>query len=207
MKILALAAACASLLAATTAHATTCSIGFSQSGPLSALPAIHAAGYAQAPWYSAICGGANFVNRFLVDDNGGAGFHLLWADDPTINCLAFNATWPQGVMGRQGASCVPVNPLTTSRMAGTHGPTQYIRIRATNSNRWRPTQLKVMGPETAKVLVEHTDGTWWQYTNLTPGVWNLASTGKFARNAWVTNQNTNVIGGISFDNFVVDHQL
>jgi hypothetical protein len=38
-------------------------------------------------------------------------------------------------------------------------------------------------------------------------VWNLGSTGQFARNAWVTNQNTAVIGGITFDNFVVDHQL
>ena len=211
MKILAFAAACASVFAAaTTAHAASCTIGFSQSSPLNAMPPVQAAGYAQAPWYSAICGGADFINRFLVDEGGGSihGTYIIWADDPTVNCFTTTPTWPAGVMGRQqGASCIAVNPLLTSRAATSHAPTQWIRIRATNNNRWRPAQLKVMGPEVARVLVEHTDGTYWQYTNLTPGVWNLASTGKFAKTAWVMNQNSAVIGGVTFDNFVVNHQL
>jgi hypothetical protein len=211
MKVLTFAAACASVFAATAAHAATCSIGFSQSSVLNAMPASQAAGYASSPWYNAICGGANFVNRFLVDEGGGSihGIYIIWADDPTVNCFTTTPTWPSGVMGRtqSNGSCVAVNPLLTSRMATGHAPTQWIRIRATNANRWRPTQLKVLGKEVGKVLVEHTDGTFWQYTNLTPGLWNLGSTGKFAKTAWVMNQNTAVIGSVSFDNFIVAHQL
>jgi len=199
------------LLFGSTAHATTCTIGFSQSSGLNAMPAAQAYGFATAPWYTAICGGSNFVNTFLVDENGGDVFnhYHIWAEDPTVNCFTTSSAWPEGVMGRQVGTgpCVAVNPLTTSREAGVHTTTHWLRIRSNNANRWRATQIQVLGTEPVRVLLEQANGTFWQYTNLTPGTWNLSSTGQFAKNAWVMNQTTATGVPMSFDNFVVDHNL
>lgn len=207
---LTLSLACAGVFSANSADAVTCPIGFNQSTVLRSMPAAQAYGFALAPWYSAICGGMNFVDRFVVDENGGSinGHYHIWAEDPTVNCFTTTSTWPDGVMGRQSGSgaCVAVDPFMTPRTAAVHLTSHWLRVRSTNSNRWRPIGIKVLGTAAIKVLVEHTDGTFWQYTNLTPGTWGLGVTGKFAKNAWVMNQNTNG-SPMSFDNFVVDHHL
>jgi len=174
------------------------------------MPAAQAIGFATAPFYTQVCGGIAIPNAFKVDESGGSifgHFHIA-ADDPTVNCFTTNATWPSGVMGRQiGAGpCVAINPLTTSRYVAVHTTTQWIRVRTASTTKWRATQIKVMGTVSVKVLVEQTDGTWWQFTDLTPGIWNLGNTGKFAKNAFVQNQST-AGAPMSFDNFVVAHNL
>lgn len=209
LRRLALAGALASALTLSTAaaHASTCSITFGQTSGMRWMPASHAYGIAAAPYFTSICAGANYFNQFNFDENVYNHYHF-WADDPTVNCLTTTATWPNGVMGRQsaGGGCVAVDPYATNRNITAHSATHQIRIHATNSNRWRPSQIKVLGTTAARVIVEHTDGTWWYYINLTPGVWNLASTGKYARNAWVVSESPNG-GPVWFDNVVVDQNL
>lgn len=88
-----------------------------------------------------------------------------------------------------------------------HNSGYWIRIKKNNSSstNWRAAQLYVKGTEAARVVVEHTDGTWWYSLNLTAGwVWNLGVNGKKAKTVYVMNENPSSGTAIKFDNFVIE---
>jgi hypothetical protein len=188
---------------------SSCTIAFSDYTGLQILPFQQAYGFAASPWYYNFCGTMGLW--FNVDANGGppSGHYHLWADDPTVNCVTTNATWPNGVMGRMvgNGPCNAVNPLTTSRSATPHQAGFQIRVQnLSTTDPWRPTQILIRSG-TARVLLQHNDGTWWEYTNLTPGTWNLVPNGHKAISAWVMNQNPDPLAAITFDNLVVEGPL
>jgi hypothetical protein len=186
---------------------TSCTIRFSQSNVISNMSFYQALGFADSPWYKNHCSDLGW--NFKVDESGGAiaGHYHFWADDPAVNCVAFTNTWPNGVMGKDNNTntCTAVDPLAESRNAQPHGAGYWIRIRNVTSTdlAWRVTQIKVRGTKEARVLLDNTDGTWWEYTHLTPGTWNLLDNGHKAKTAWVMNQNPNAAQPMAFDNFVI----
>ena len=189
------------------ARAATCNITFSDSFGMVAMPEAQAIGFALSPYYNNRCAEIGFT--FKVDQTGGTdyGHFHFWADDPTVTCTTTTPAWPDGVMGRRnGTTCVAVNPFTTSRLISTHTSDHWMRIRNLTASQqaWRATQILVKTDQPILVLIENTDGTFWQYTNLTKGTWNLFNNGKKAKTAWVRNQNLAAGQGISFDNFVVE---
>jgi len=194
---------------ASEASATPCVIGFSDRTGLKRMPD-QAIGFAEAPWYTNVCGGIAVPVQFLVDENGGTienHFHV-GPDDPTINCFTTNATYPNGVMGRTvNGSCVAVDPLATSRFVTFHHATQFVRVSTGPSIRWRATGITVKGTQPLRVLVEQADGTFWQFTNLTPGAWNLGNTGKLAKQIWIMNQDSSSGTPGSFDDVRLDHSI
>jgi hypothetical protein len=190
------------------AQTPSCTIAFSDPTGMSILPYTQAYGFAQSPWYYNWCSALGVWFYVDEDSRGGplAGHYHFWADDPSVNCVTTNSSWPNGVMGRQVGygPCNAVDPIHTSRQATPHDPGYMIRIQnLSTSQSWRATQITVRSGPPVRVLLQNTDGTFWQYTNLTPGVWNLLPNGHNAIFAWVMNQNSTPVQPITFDNFVV----
>jgi len=187
---------------------TTCTIGFGQSSALANMTFYQAYGFAEAPWYKHKCSTLGW--SFKVDDSGGtiAGHYHFWSDDPAVNCYTTSSAWPNGVMGKDHgtSTCTAVDPLQESRDVTTHGSTYWIRIRnvTSTSQAWRATKIKVKGTKEIRVKLDNTDGTWWEYTHLTPGLtWTLLPNGHNAETAWVMDQNQGAITPPTFDNFEI----
>jgi hypothetical protein len=144
-----------------------------------------------------------------VDESGGqiAGHYHFWSDDPSVNCFTTSNAWPNGVMGKDNgtSTCTAVDPLGQSRDVATHGSAYWVRIRnvtATNLA-WRAMKIKVKGTKEVRVKIDNTDGTWWQYTHLTPGTWTLLPNGHKAKTAWVMTQDPNAGTPPTFDDFMI----
>jgi hypothetical protein len=191
MKIL-LPLLCALFLFTTKANAQSCVISFSDSFGLTLLDPSMAYGF-MAPgggvvWYYNECG-AGSDNWLYLDEDPDGGFpggveyghfHIPFAD-PTVNCFTTTATYPLGVMGKQsspGDPCVAINPLNKPRTLLPHRPDGILRIRylAHSGDPLRyllPNAVRVIGPTPVSVLFQAANGSWWVWSNLTAGSWNL----------------------------------
>jgi hypothetical protein len=189
----------------------TCNIDFADQTGLSILPYYQAYGFAASPWYYNWCGGLGvWFNVNENSYNGGplAGHFHIPPEDTSISCFTTDSAWPNGVLGRPGpgGTCNPINPLTTPRTALPHTAGYMVRVQnLSTSQAWEATQIRVVaGSPAVRVLLQNTDGTWWQYTNLTPGTWNLIPNGHYAINGWIMNQDLTDPGPpINFDNLVI----
>jgi hypothetical protein len=138
-------------------------------------------------WYYNECGSGS-DNWLYLDEDAPGGFpaslayghfHIPFAD-LTINCYTSNATYPAGVMGRQvpGSPCVAVNPLAGPRTLLPHRRSGVLRIRylAHTGDPLRyllPNGIRIIGSEPVSVLFQAANGSWWHWTGLTEGTWNL----------------------------------
>jgi hypothetical protein len=175
------------------ANAQSCVISFSDSFGLSLLDPSMAYGFMSPGggviWYYNQCGGPSSDNWLYVDEDPGGGFpggteyghfHIPFAD-PTINCFTTTPTYPLGVMGKQpslGSPCVAINPLNKPRTLLPHRPDGVLRIRylAHTGDPLRyllPNTIRVIGPTPVSVLFQAANGSWWVWSNLTAGTWNL----------------------------------
>lgn len=209
MKIL-LSLVCVLFLTAAEARAQSCVISFSESFGLTLLDPSMAYGFMSPGgglvWYYDECG-AGSDNWLYLDEDAAGGFpggveyghfHIPFVD-PTINCFTTTATYPLGVMGKQAAPaspCVAINPLNKPRTLLPHRPDGVLRIRylAHSGDPLRyllPTSIRVIGPTPVSVLFQAANGSWWTWSNLTAGTWNLNG-GLPARRAFVLSNVGNV---------------
>ncbi|MES1184493.1 MAG: hypothetical protein ABUL60_11800 [Myxococcales bacterium] len=194
----------ASLMLTRTAQANNCAIGYGYGQSLKNMSYKQAYGLFENI-YQEWCPSMSSVGTYfrLTEGANAVGHMHFWADDPTVTCIAYTATWPNGVMGR-GSPCVAVDPLTTSREVSFHTSIQQAKIAPTGATyRWRVSSIQIRGTVSAQVIVQQTDGTWWTFNNLTPGVWNLGSTGVGASAFFVQNQNSADGSHVTFDNTTV----
>jgi len=174
------------------ASAQSCVITFSDDFGLTLIDPSMAYGFLSPAgnliWYYNECDAGSDNWLYLDEDTPGgfpAGleyghFHIPFVD-PTINCFTTNASYPAGVVGRQassGAPCVAVNPLVGPRTLLPHRRPGVLRIRylAHTGDPLRyllPNRIRVIGSEPVSVLFQAADGSWWHWTGLTEGTWNL----------------------------------
>jgi len=138
----------------------------------------------QACWtYRERCGSRGYVNVEEAPIGKYGHFHLMFQDDSlaTTPCFAdpgdgYGAGFGRGTSG----SCTAADWKHEPRFAAGHTEDHFMRVwiddRVTHDPRiFDIASIYVRGPASAEIWFQKSDGSWWYWSSLAPGRWNLSA--------------------------------
>jgi hypothetical protein len=188
--------------------ATSCSIAFADYIGLLILPDRAGHTFASSPYYIQGCGSGwvhvkeNDVARY--GSSWGSSYnhyHLMY--EKGAYCITGNGGW--GYLS--GNSCIAIaDPALEPRYLASHYGNQWIRIYVYKSGVPEMTfdfkSIRVKGTQGIKLWFRKADGSWWYWSNLGPGTWNVAPYAAGIREILIRASN-NSTSSYSFDDVVV----
>ena len=159
------------------------STGISASGQLQVCnPATHLACW----FYRQRCGVPGYVN---VEPVGYPHFHLSFEDptltDPATSCFV------NGGFGRKvGGVCTAPDWSREPRVLNPHDQTQWTKVWLADRVSAAPrvfdvASLRIGGTQPVQFWFQKTDGTWWFWGSLGPGLWDLSAYAFDVMQVWI----------------------
>jgi hypothetical protein len=130
--------------------------------------------------YRERCGSRGYVNVEEAPIGKYNHFHLMF-EDGSLTCFADPGDGYGAGYGRPGSgSCVPADWKNEPRFAAGHKPDHFMIIwvedRVSHTPRsFDVASIRIRGPVDGEVWFRKTDGSWWYWSRLAPGRWNLSA--------------------------------